>query len=154
MRAVLCLAALLCSAALVGGQASRAAEPGAAHERQMRALVREWSKRLNANDNAGVARLFRVPATIVQGPYLYRLTSRDQIAQWHEGLPCAGRVLSIKVKRAFATAVFRLANRGSKPCDAPGELAAARFKIVDGKIVSWQQVPVPKKQQEPTGPSA
>jgi ketosteroid isomerase-like protein len=165
MRALLCLAAVLSAAALgsSGGiagtsaaslEASHAADPGAAREHQMKAIVREWSKRLNANDNAGVARLFRVPATIVQGRYLYRLTTREQITQWHAGLPCAGRVLSIKVKGAFATAVFRLSNRGSKPCDAPGELAAARFKIADGKIVSWQQVPVPPKQQEPTGPSA
>jgi len=43
----------------------------------------------------------------------------------------------------YATAVFKLGNRGKTKCDAPGSLAAARFEIVNGKIVSWAQVAVP-----------
>jgi hypothetical protein len=49
--------------------------------------------------------------------------------------------------------VFRLGDRGKTSCDAPGTLAAARFEIVGGKIVRWEQVPVPAKQDEP-GPVA
>jgi len=47
------------------------------------------------------------------------------------------------VRGRYATAVFRLANRGSTQCDGPGTLAAARFTIVKGLITIWEQVPVP-----------
>ena len=135
-------------ALLAGPTAAAAPPPQSAQQRQMKAIVRAWTKRLNAGDNAGVARLFSLPATIIQGPYVYRLTTRAQIARWHAGLPCSGRILSIAYRGNFATAVFRLANRGSHPCDAPGTLAAARFKIVDRKIASWEQVAVPPQASD------
>lgn len=112
----------------------------------MGSIVRTWSARLNAGDNAGIAKLFSLPATIIQGPYVYRLINRRQIALWESELPCSGKVVSIAYTRRYATAVFVLGNRGAKRCDAPGSLAAARFTIVDGKIATWQQVPVPPKQ--------
>jgi hypothetical protein len=129
---------------------ARAAETGAptgrtARERLMGSVVRAWSARLNAGDNAGIAKLFSLPATIIQAPYVYRLVSRRQIALWESGLPCSGTIVSIAYNGRYATAVFVLGNRGATRCDAPGALAAARFEIVDGKIVSWQQVPVPPK---------
>jgi hypothetical protein len=49
----------------------------------------------------------------------------------------------ITFRRNTTTAVFRLADRGSTPCDGPGTLAAARFTIVKGLITIWEQVPVP-----------
>lgn len=111
----------------------------------MARIVLEWSTRLNAKDNDGLSRLYAVPAVIVQGPYAYRLVSREQIARWYSLLPCAGHVTRIVFSGRYATAVFRLTNRGKTRCDSPGGLAAARFEIVDGKIVSWEQVAVPPK---------
>jgi hypothetical protein len=128
-----------------GGQAARI--------RRMKAVVTAWSRRLNADDNRGVARLFRIPAIVLQGPYAYRLTTRGQVALWHASLPCSGRVVSIIVRGRFATAVFELGNRKSSRCDAPGSRAAARFEIVNGKIVSWAQVAVPPGS-ETAGPTA
>jgi hypothetical protein len=109
----------------------------------MKAVVRAWSANLNSGDNAAEARLFSLPAVMIQGPYGYRLTTPGQVAQWHAGLPCSGKIVSIKVRGHFATAVFRLGNRRTSKCDAPGSLAAARFTIVRGKIKVWQQVPPP-----------
>ena len=123
-----------------------AKQPPPAQRRQMAAVVREWSKRLNANDNDGVAKLFAVPAILIQGPNEYRLTTQHQISLWHSLLPCSGTVVSISYAGRYATAVFRLGNRGKSKCDAPGALAAARFEIVGGKIVAWVQVPVPAKR--------
>jgi hypothetical protein len=120
----------------------------------MEAVVRAWSARLNAGDNERLARLFALPAVMVQGPLAYRLSTYKQVAAWHAGLPCSGRVVSIAFHGRFATAVFRLGNRRASQCDAPGSLAAARFEIVRGKIVSWQQVPVPPKQATGKGPVA
>jgi hypothetical protein len=117
---------------------------------KMRSVVREWSARLNANDNAGASRLFALPALLTQGPYAYRLTTYRQLTLWHDGLPCAGKVTRIVVKGRFATAVFTLGSRKGHKCDAPGTEAAARFEIVGGKIRSWTQVAVPP----PSGPVA
>ena len=158
------LVVTLCMAIAVtgcsGGHSSRpsqtttaAARPGAsagsvpltARELRMRAVVRAWSARLNAGDNVGIARLFSLPAIFVQGPYVYRLLTRRQVAIWHSGLPCSGTIVSITYRGRFATAVFRLGNRGATKCDQPGTLAAARFEIVGGKIASWVQVAVPAR---------
>jgi hypothetical protein len=109
----------------------------------MKAIVRAWSANLNAGDNAAETRLFSLPALMIQGPYGYRLTTPGQVAQWHAGLPCSGKIVSIKVRGRYATAVFRLGNRPTSKCDAPGTLAAARFTIVRGKITVWRQVPAP-----------
>ena len=120
---------------------------------QMRAIVHTWSARLNANDNDGLARLYAVPALVIQAPYAFRLRTRAEIAKWYAGLPCSGHVVSITVRGRYATAVFKLGNRGSSPCDAPGTLAAARFEIVGGKIRSWEQVVVPAKKAPAPAPT-
>ena len=109
----------------------------------MAAVVLRWSQALNANDNDGISRLFKLPALIVQGPYAYELVNRRQVALWFAGLPCAGHVTRILFQGRYVTAVFKLANRGKTKCDAPGSLAAARFEIVHGRIKSWVQVSVP-----------
>src|SRR3954452_11317505 len=115
---------------------------------QMRAVVHAWSARLNAGDNAGVARLFALPSMIVQGSLAYRFHTRHQLALWHSGLPCSGQIISIAIDGRNATVVFRLGDRHKSKCDAPGSLAAARFQFADGKIVLWVQIPVPQKPTE------
>jgi hypothetical protein len=78
-----------------------------------------------------------------QAGAVLRLESYADIALWHSLLPCAGRIVSITVKGETATAVFVLANGTHRRCDAPGQKAAAAFRVHQGKIVSWVQVPVP-----------
>jgi hypothetical protein len=139
--------ALVCAGfsffALSWAQVGTTQVPTNPQQRQMDAVVRAWSERLNAGDNSGIAKLFSVPATIIQAPFKYRFRSRAVIAQWHASLPCSGRIIRISFYRDTATAVFRLGNRGVTQCDGPGKLAAARFTIVKGLITVWQQVAVP-----------
>jgi hypothetical protein len=136
--AVVCVA-LACVAA--GSSAAAVPKDTPAH---MRAIVREWSKRLNSGDNKALARLFSAPAVVIQGGVGYKLANAAQVALYFEGLPCSGQVVSISVKGRIATAVFVLGNtRPGMQCDAPGQKAAAEFEIVRGKIRLWQQVPVP-----------
>ncbi len=157
MRGLVLLAAVLSVAVSAGSSstgatrasAARTASPATARPR-MEAIVRAWSARLNAGDYAGIARLFRLPATVTQGPYVYRLSTARQVALWHRALPCGGKVTAVDVAGPLATATFRLANRRGSKCDAPGGLAAAQFTIVGGKITAWRQVAVPP----PTGPVA
>jgi hypothetical protein len=128
---------------------------GAAHADSPAAtkrVVRAWSTRLNAYDNAGIARLFARPAVFAQGASVLRLETYSDIALWHSLLPCAGRIVSITVKGETATAVFVLANGKHRRCDAPGQKAAAVFRIRRGKILTWAQIPVPPPPT--SGPSA
>ncbi len=146
--------AILASALLLAGcggstvKQQQATRPPSQAQR-LKAVVRAWSARLNAGDNAGLARLFRVPVYMRQGAYVFELVTRSQVARWHSTLPCSGHIVSITVKGHVATAVFRLGNRTTSKCDAPGTLAAARFTILDGKIVLWEQIPVPPHQSAP-----
>ena len=128
-------------AALLAVPAARADSVAASKQ-----LVRTWSERVNAYDNAGVARLFARPAAVGQGGVVYALRTYEQIALWHRSLPCAARITSITVKGKDATAVFVLRNGKNRRCDAPGGKVAAVFRISGGKIHAWAQVPVPKQQ--------
>jgi hypothetical protein len=69
--------------ALAWAGAAGADQPRTQLQRQLDSIVRTWSKRLNAGDNAGVARLFALPARIVQPPFAYRFTRRGDIAAYH-----------------------------------------------------------------------
>jgi hypothetical protein len=138
--------ALLAGSSTAAEQSASRASARTPEQQRMAAVILRWSTRLNANDNEGIARLYALPALIVQGAYAYRLVNRHQVALWYSGLPCSGTIVRIVFDGRFATAVFRLGDRGTTKCDAPGELAAARFEIVKGKIRSWVQVDVPPKR--------
>jgi SnoaL-like protein len=108
------------------------------------AIVRAWSAALNRNDNASAALLFAPNARIIQGPLDVRLTSPQLALAFNSSLPCAGRITRITVKGDRATATFVLGKRPKHTCNATkGEKAAALFVVRDGKIVLWQEVPVP-----------
>jgi len=146
------LAAVSISFALLAGVGASPAT--ASRTSHIKAVVRTWSARLNANDNAGAARLFALPAIVIQSPYEFRLTTRKELEEWHSTLPCAGYIVSIDVKGETATVVFQLGDRPRSTCNAPGELAAARFTFAAGKIVRWQQIAVPAAHAKTTGPTA
>src|SRR5437660_9915992 len=108
------------------------------------AIVRSWSAALNANENAAAARLFAPNARIIQGPLDVRLTSPTLAGAFNASLPCAGRIVHITVRGNLATATFVLGHRPKHTCSAkPGEKAAALFVVRAGKIVLWEEVPVP-----------
>jgi hypothetical protein len=108
----------------------------------MKAVVRVWTANLNAGKNAAEARLFSLPARIslMRGPGCYCRTPAD-VALIHVQLLCSGKIVSIEVRRRYATAVFGLGDRATSRCDAPwGSLTAVRFTIVRGKITAMKQV--------------
>lgn len=110
----------------------------------MEAIVRAWSRQLNAGDNAAAARLFELPALIVQGDRVGEFRTFEELAAWHAGLPCSGAIVSLSFEGEFVIAVFELGDRPTSKCDAPpGSQAAARFLIRRGKIVLWEQVAPP-----------
>jgi hypothetical protein len=152
----LCIPALLAvgcggkQAATITSTAAATASPAAARTARMKAVVRAWSTHLDTGDNVGAARLFALPALVIQAPYEYLMRTRAELVFWNHSLPCAGHIVSITVHGSRATAVFRLANRPSSKCDAPGQLAAAVFTFARGKIVRWEQVSVPATASPPS----
>jgi ketosteroid isomerase-like protein len=143
-RVVAAACALLCAGACVGATAAVAATRTPAQ------VVRAWSKAVNANDDHGAGVLFAHNALVIQGPVAYRFGSVKAATLWHSLLPCAGTILRVSVKGNVATATFRLGTRKGHTCDGPGQLAAARFTVVHGKITRWEQVP----PDQPAGPIA
>jgi hypothetical protein len=107
------------------------------------AVARAWSKALNANRNAAAARLFALNARVVQPGVDVRLTSRALAIGFNNALPCAGRIVAIRVRGNRATATFVLGQRPKHHCSSPGVKAAALFVVRNGKITLWKQVAVP-----------
>jgi hypothetical protein len=68
--------------------------------------------------------------------------TRAEVVQVHAQLLCSVKIVSIKVRGRYATAVFSLlGDRETSKCDSPpGSLTAARFTIVRGKITAMEQV--------------
>jgi limonene-1,2-epoxide hydrolase len=109
-------------------------------------VVRAWSAALNANHNAAAAKLFAPNAEIIQGTLDVRLTSPGLALAFNDSLPCAGRIVALKVTGLSARATFVLGQRPKHRCSGPGEKAAALIVVRAGKIVLWAQIPVPSSK--------
>ena len=119
---------------------------------QTEQVVRAWSAALNANRNETAARLFAPNAEIVQGTLDVRLKTHKLAVAFNQSLPCAGRIVALKIAGWSATATFVLGQRPKHHCTAaPGEKAAALIVVRTGKIVLWAQVPVPKANKPTAG---
>jgi limonene-1,2-epoxide hydrolase len=135
------LAAL--GAALAVAAAGTGASLAASTTASPAAVVRAWSKALNANDNAAAGRLFAIDALVVQGTLDARIPTTALAAEFNDSLPCSGRIVRLTVKGEQVTATFVLGHRPKHTCTTPGQKAAALFVVVGGKIVAWEQIPVP-----------
>ena len=114
-------------------------------------VVLAWSDALNRNDNEAAARYF-APGAIIRQSQEYRLDDAEIATTWNDGLPCAGKVVELRMVDIAVVAIFVLGERPGHQCDAPGQRAAAAFVIEDGLIRLWQQVAVPD-EGTPTTPT-
>jgi hypothetical protein len=130
-RTTILIAALV---VLVGCGAHKPASP--------EQVARDWSAALDRNDNEAAARLFDNGAQIVQNTELV-LSSHADAVRWNAALPCGGKITSVSHPNATdVIVVFTLEDRPRHACDAPGQEAAALFRVRDGKIVLWHQTVV------------
>jgi limonene-1,2-epoxide hydrolase len=113
-------------------------------------VVRAWSRALNANDNERAARLFARGARVIQPGVDVALDSHALAVAFNASLPCAGRIVAIRIRGHRVTATFVLGERPKHRCDGPGQQAAAVFTVARGKIVRWQQIPVPPPADQAT----
>src|SRR3954451_20841365 len=88
------------------------------------AIVRAWSKALNANDNVAAAALFAPRARVVQPGIDVFLNPRLALA-FNQSLPCGGKIVHQTRKGNRITVTFLLTERPRHRCDAPGQKAAA-----------------------------
>jgi hypothetical protein len=109
---------------------------------ELEKVVRAWSEAVNRNDNAAAAALF-APGAIARQSQEYHLIDAEVATIWNDGLPCAGKVVELRMVDIAVVATFVLGQRPGHKCDAPGARAGAAFVIKDGLIVLWQQVAVP-----------
>jgi hypothetical protein len=103
-------------------------------------VVRAWSQALNTGDNEAAADLFAPGAEVIQGRSYVLETRRDALA-FNASLPCSGEIVAIDSEDDLVTATFRLDDRPASRCDAPGAEVRAAFRVRDGKIVLWHQLP-------------
>jgi hypothetical protein len=117
---------------------------GGRHARSAEDVARSWSAALDRGDDESAARLFADGAQVVQEGEL-TLRTHAEAVRWNASLPCGGTILSVSRRGSTdVLVVFRLGERPRHFCDGPGQLAAALFRVRDGKIVLWHQTPVPQ----------
>jgi hypothetical protein len=132
VKALPILAVVLALAAC-GGSSSHSPE----------SVARAWSAALDRSDDETAANLFANGAEIVQNGELTLRDHADAVT-WNDGLPCGGHITSVQRHGKYEVlVVFNLIKRPGHRCDAPGQKAAALFRVVGGKIVLWHQTPAP-----------
>ena len=110
-------------------------------------VARAWSAALNKGDDEAAAALFAPGAEVVQNGTLVLRGARDAVA-WNAALPCGGAIVDVSIQSPQQVlVVFRLKDRPGHTCDAPEQDAAAVFRVANGKITLWHQVPPPPQGQ-------
>jgi hypothetical protein len=150
------LAALLCTAAVLGGcggDDEPAEQPAPAATASPTAVIRAWANTLRSGDVRGAARYFALPSVVSNGTAPVVLRTRAQARRFNESLPC-GAVLEQTYRAGrYTAAVFRLTERrGAGRCGSGvGATARTAFLIRDGKIRQWRRVPdaTPRPEQAP-----
>ena len=104
-------------------------------------VVRSWSAALDGYDNLRAASFFAPNIAIVQGDQLEHLTTHGQAVAWNAGLPCAGKIASLKQIGSAVEVTFQLVSGRHRQCQDPGGAEAIAVLVVEhGKIILWDQI--------------
>jgi limonene-1,2-epoxide hydrolase len=106
-----------------------------------KSVVRGWIEAVNAEDNLAAANYFARGARIEQGELTITLRTRRDALEFNEGLPCSAEIVKISSEGATVTADFLLSHAKTSRCDGPGATVTVVFRVRDGKIVLWRQLP-------------
>ena len=104
-------------------------------------VVRAWSQSINADDDEAAADLFAPGAEVVQPSGRFRLADEHEAELFNRSLPCSGTITALDAEGDTVRATFLLGDRAHSRCDGPGASVRALFRIRDGKIVLWRQLP-------------
>jgi ketosteroid isomerase-like protein len=105
------------------------------------AIVESWSKAINASDDEAAANLFADDVTVIHNGQSVRLVGYDEALSFNASLSCGGRIVEQTLDGDVVTATFALTRRPGHMCDNTGQTTVALFRITDGKIALWHQLP-------------
>jgi hypothetical protein len=108
-------------------------------------VVRAWNESVNSGDNEAAAELFAPGAQVIRAGRSFTLQTEAQAIRFNASLPCSGEIVDLETAGETVTATFLLADRGTIECDGPGAEVTAAFRVRDGKIVLWHQLPSPAR---------
>ena len=104
-------------------------------------VVESWSQAINASDDDTAAGLFAPAAVVIQDGRRTTLNGKPEALAFNSSLPCGAKIVKTSSKGNEVTATFTLTRRPGHMCDGTGESAVAVFRIDDGKITLWHQLP-------------
>ena len=104
-------------------------------------VVRAWNESVNSEDNEAAAELFAPGAEVIQAGRSRILETEAQAIRFNASLPCSAEIVELESNGDMVTATFLLADRGTTECDGPGSQVQAAFRVREGKIVLWHQLP-------------
>ena len=104
-------------------------------------VVESWSQAINASDDDTAANLFAPAAVVIQDGRQTMLKSKPEALAFNSSLPCGGKIVKTSIAGNEVTASFTLTRRPGHMCDGTGEAAVAVFRVIDGKITLWHQLP-------------
>jgi hypothetical protein len=128
-------------AAGCGGSSSESEVPGGADPDQV-AVIKDWADDLRAGDVEAAADHFKLPSIAQNGTPPLQLTTRGQVREFNEALPCGGELTAAQPHGRFILATFELTERpGPGECGGGiGLTAQTAFLIEDGLIAEWRRV--------------
>jgi limonene-1,2-epoxide hydrolase len=111
-------------------------------------VVDSWSQAINASDDEAAAKLFAPDAVVIQAGRHTNLKGEPEALAFTSSLPCGGKIVEKSVAGNEVTATFTLTRRPGHMCDGTGEAAVAVFRITDGKITLWHELPAGNSDQQ------
>ena len=130
---VFALLLLLFAAAVAGCGSDSSSDPTE--------VVDSWSQAINAGDNEAAAKLFAPDAVVIQAGTETKLAGEAEALAFASSLPCGGKIVSTSVEGDDVTATYTLTRRPGQMCDGTGESAKTVFRVADGKITVWHELP-------------
>lgn len=103
-------------------------------------VVSNWSQALNVGDNEAAADLFANGATVEAGRQAPLTDHKDALA-FNTALPCGARIVDQSLKGDEVRATFTLTRRPDHLCRDTHQTTRIAFRIEDGKITLWRQLP-------------
>ena len=153
------IARLVCVLAAAGvlaiagcGGSSGQSVPGGADPDAV-SVIKGWVDALRAGHVEDASGFFSVPTVVQNGTPALELTTRQEVVQFNESLPCGARLTRAEPQGRFVVATFVLTERpgpGAGDCGAGvGTTAQTAFAIHGGHITEWRRV----AEAQPSAPT-
>ena len=104
-------------------------------------MVESWSQAINASDDETAAASSPRLRVVIQDGARTTLEGEPEALAFNSSLPCGGKIVKTSVDGNEVTATFTLTRRPGHMCDGTGESAVSVFRVIDGKITLWHQLP-------------